>query len=108
MVIVLIVKLIQQKVDGEGASHNTKDVRDRCDGSLGDSEHIEGKHGAIASGQDGKALSEHDDVVEIDQPVNAIEMIENTHTGVTIYDHINTSYLFSHAGQKQKNSLYQT
>ena len=50
--------LVIEKDDGEGASENMRDVREQCDGSPGDSKHIEGtkgKHGAIASGQDDKA-----------------------------------------------------
>ena len=52
--------------EGEGA---------RCqDSSVCDSEHIEGtnaKHGAITNGQDDKTLSEHDNLVETEQAVNA-------------------------------------
>ena len=68
--------LVILKYDGEGGSENTRDVRERCDGSQGNSEHIKGTKGKhawsyIVSGQDDKAVSEHDDVVEIDQPVNS-------------------------------------
>ena len=34
--------LFIEKDDDEGASENTKNITERCDGSRGDSEHIEG------------------------------------------------------------------
>ena len=59
----------------------------RCqDSSVSDSEHIEGtnaKHGTITSGQDDKILSEHDNLVETEQAVNA-KVCNNLHKSLYI------------------------
>ncbi|KAL5499598.1 hypothetical protein EMCRGX_G011046 [Ephydatia muelleri] len=70
-------KLLTSK-PSEGAAAEEAEIRkhkinnQKCL-ELGDSEQVEDTkdaHGAIASEQDEKALSEHGDVVEIDQPLN--------------------------------------